>query len=210
MFEVETSDPATRRRVGFNARNFNRLGLGDVALRRPRQPTSDGNTKGLSMRNTLRIYVVLAPSLLLGACLGGDGITGPSGGMAGPPNIAGQYTYSSAATTMTCADGTSIPLPAVTDTLTITQMGNRFTGRLAMSDAVPTSGGSSFFEECIINDDSSYTCAGEYQDPNAVIVFSGGGNFSATGFSGSIDLRMTLTGGLVCSWTKVENGVKLG
>ncbi len=150
--------------------------------------------------------------LALACSGGGDGPpTGPgSGNMTSTtPNIAGQYEYQADATTMTCSDGTTVPLPAITDTLTITQTGNRFSGELSMSSSVSTSGDATFFENCAINADSSYTCVGRFTDPNADIRFEGGGQFTSTGFSGSLNLTMTLTDGTVCTWTKQERGTKI-
>ena len=146
------------------------------------------------------------------AC-GGSTPAGPTAApaSAAPPNVAGEYTYAAEATAMACSNGTTITLPAVTDTLVITQTGNRFSGELSISDRIPPPpGGATVFEECVINGDWSYACEGEYADPNAVIVFEGGGQFTPTGFSGALDLRMTMSEGTVCTWTKRESGTRVG
>jgi hypothetical protein len=156
---------------------------------------------------------VLVATITAGACAGGGGgVTGPTGpvGPSGPPDIAGEYIYTAQGTTMACSDGGSIPLPTVSDRMTITQNGNRFTGVLAINDRLAAPGDAAFFEECRIENDASYGCSGDYSDSNATIVFTGGGTFSNSGFMGATDLTMTLASGVVCTWTKQESAVRVG
>ena len=143
------------------------------------------------------------------ACRDGS-TTGPSGDAGSVPNVAGVYRYESDATTMNCSNGTTVPLPGVTDTLTLTQTGNRIDGELSIASTIPAPADASFFDNCLLSPDSTYSCSGEYRDANAVIVFNGGGRFTSTGFTGSTSLRMTLIDGTVCTWTKQERGTKTG
>jgi len=148
--------------------------------------------------------------LLAAACGDGGSPTSPSGaGDSAPPSIAGRYTYESLATMMACTGGLNVPLPAVSDTLTITQSGNHFDGELAIAASVSAPSSATFFDDCLLSGSGAYTCSGEYRDANSVIAYSGGGQFNATGFTGSLNLRMTLTDGTVCTWTKQERGTKL-
>lgn len=165
------------------------------------------------MKSGWYLVVVVCSTVLAIACTGSP-TTSPSGdsgsgSAAAAPSIAGVYNYESDATSMSCSDGTTVPLPMVTDTLTITQTGNRFDGELAIASTLPTPAGASFFEDCIINNDSTYSCVGQFSDANSVIVFNSEGRFTSTGFSGSTNLQMTLTEGTVCTWMKQERGTKL-
>lgn len=161
------------------------------------------------MRSSLSSLAVSLLAVLLAACGDGDGSsTGPTGG-APLLDIAGRYDYESLATVMTCSDGTSVPLPSVTDVLTITQDGERFDGELAVAASVGAPAGASFFEDCRLAIGGAYTCSGQYSDANAVISFSGGGQFTADGFSGTMNLEMRLTDGTVCTWSKQERGTRI-
>lgn len=139
----------------------------------------------------------------------GGGSSAAGGTSTSVPNIAGRYNYESDAATMRCSNGTSVPLPAVSDTLTITQSGNRFDGELSIEPTVPVPGDASFFDDCIINPDSTYACDGEYRDSNAVVTFDGGGRFSGSGFTGTTNLRMAMADGTVCTWAKQERGTRI-
>lgn len=161
------------------------------------------------MRSSLLALVPLTLNLFLACGDGSDSATGPSGG-GSLLDIAGRYDYESLATTMACSGGLSVPLPAVTDVLTITQDRNRFDGELDVAASVGAPADATFFDECILANGGAYTCTGEYRDSNAVITYSGGGQFTATGFNGSMNLRMTLADGTVCTWTKQERGTKIG
>ena len=127
----------------------------------------------------------------------------------------GRYSYSSDATTMFCSDGTTVPLPAVSDEGTLTQDGNSFTFTLDIEASVPVSSGASSSSECMLINDTDFTCEGSFADENAVTTFSGSGMFSTIGsssvsFAGADDLMMTLNDGVFCTWSKTYSAEKIG
>ena len=127
----------------------------------------------------------------------------------------GRYSYRSDATTMFCSDGTSIPLPAVTDEGTLTQNGMQFTFTLDIESSIAGVSGASTASECMLINDTEFTCEGSVADENAVTTFSGSGMFNtmgplSLGFVGADDLMMTLNDGVFCTWAKTYSAEKIG